>query len=226
MLDARGDGYSKLNSSCLLMICCQRNLVITYILGAFVDFLTSLRVYRAATLFGDADCDNSSSLFAWSSSSWLSTSSASSTPPYAHPLTIPDTPASSSSTNATAANVGSPLTTNTSSVAGAGGNSASTSASQVVLPLPSGPTFASSVPTATASTGSTDAQVNNSQAAFVATNWSLVPVQCSLDLTQSRVTLSPSAQATENLVEIVESAIDDTSYFVFSRTVERRYKFC
>lgn len=42
------------------------------------------------------------------------------------------------------------------------------------------------------------------------------------DLRQCTVTLRPSAIPSENIIEIVETTVDNTSFFVFSRTSERR----
>lgn len=42
------------------------------------------------------------------------------------------------------------------------------------------------------------------------------------DLRQCTVTLRPSAIPSENVIEIVETVVDNSSFFVFSRTSERR----
>lgn len=50
----------------------------------------------------------------------------------------------------------------------------------------------------------------------------LLQVLHTYDLRQCSVVLRPSAIPSENIIEIVETTVDNTSYFVFSRTSERR----
>lgn len=50
----------------------------------------------------------------------------------------------------------------------------------------------------------------------------LFRITSSYDLRQCSVALRPSAIASENVIEIIETVVDNTSFFVFSRTTERR----